>query len=148
MHRNSNCSSFLAFGCFLLSAISANAGDPPIQGDLVELQGDWKVKLDDEVTILLEIQNNHTTSSGTLPGGQKVRLRYDIRLDERTSPRSWDWVGPIGPDGRKIDDQFAIYKLDGDTLTLCVAPSTRPTEFKAGKNGIPALKVYHRVVKP
>ncbi len=138
---------FLGFGCLLLMALPADAGDPPIRGDLAKLQGDWTVKLSDDVMILLEIRGKHTTSSGTLPGGQKVRLKYDLRLDEQANPKAWDWVGPVGPDGRKIDDQFAIYKLDGDTLTLCVAPSTRPTEFKAGKNGIPALKVYHRVVK-
>jgi len=50
-------------------------------------------------------------------------------LDTATSPRSLDVVMDTGPDANKL--LKAIYKLEGDMLTVCFDPraSARPADF-------------------
>src|SRR4051794_14577878 len=92
-----------------------------IQGDLAKIQGTWKAMTgpQKDIPVVMEIQGRRAVSTLTTPDGQTITMRCQIRLDEKASPKSWDWVEVIAPDSRKSPDQLAIYKLEVDTLTIC-----------------------------
>ena len=46
---------------------------------------------------------------------------------------------------KKTVPGLAIYKLDRDTLTMCVGHRKRPTEFKTGPKSETVLAVLKRV---
>src|SRR5205823_14159716 len=76
----------------------------------------------------------------------KESRQVQLRLAPGKSPKELDWTVLDGPD--KGEGRQGVYKLDGDTLTICVAEpggdgADRPKEFKAGK-GL-ALLVLERV---
>lgn len=68
-----------------------------------------------------------------------------ITLDIKAIPKSIDVV----PDGAQVQDKLVrgIYKLDGDTLTICMAEpgQPRPKEFKASKETHNTLMTLRRV---
>jgi uncharacterized protein (TIGR03067 family) len=85
-----------------------------------------------------------TTHNPTVPDPiSLIRASARIRLDPTTSPARMDlalkWMG-------KGDKRLAIYKVDGDTLTICWG-KTRPTKFKADDRdgGGSCLAVFKRI---
>jgi uncharacterized protein (TIGR03067 family) len=89
--------------------------DDPAKADLAKLQGEWTVKS-------IEI------AGMPLPGGAPGKLVIEgakfgglggnmtIKLDPTKTPKEIDLV--LGADGRKW---MGLYKLDGESLTLCLA---------------------------
>jgi uncharacterized protein (TIGR03067 family) len=66
-----------------------------------------------------------------------------IVLDPTQSPKTIDRISE--PGGRKVVVR-GIYKLEGDTLTVAVAPAgeARPKSFEAPKGSTTILSVYKR----
>src|SRR5262249_17342274 len=68
----------------------------------------------------------------TMTNGAKEQT-MTIKLDPSQSPKAidMDFVGPLGKQNRRL----GIYKLEGDTLTICwvVQAIERPTEFKTSE---------------
>jgi len=67
-----------------------------------------------------------------------------LKLDEAQNPRTMDATRTEGFEAGKVVK--AIYKLEGDTLLLCVAPERgeRPTELVAKEGSGWVLITYQR----
>ncbi len=121
--------------------------------DLKQFQGTWTLesleangkKIDGEIMkkagqqINLVVKGDQVTlkvSRGDLTG--------TIKLDPSKSPKAYEVKG-AGPEGIAYDS-FGIYKIDGDTLTVCYAAAAkdRPSEFKADAGSDVALQVWKR----
>jgi uncharacterized protein (TIGR03067 family) len=62
--------------------------------------------------------------------GRHVLARYRVRINP-ASPPSLDLIA-YGPDEGTA---LAIYRLDGDHLTICSDPNVRPTTFDVKQHG-------------
>ena len=119
----------------VVGAAQPPTGDPA-KADLAKLQGEWQVKSVEVAEMPLPGVKPGTM---TFDGAKFVGLgggNVTIKLDPTKTPKEIDLVR--GPDGRKW---MGIYKLDGDSLTLCMAmveqgkldEQKRPTDFDKKK---------------
>ena len=122
------------------------------QQELAKLQGEWLMesremrgqKTRDEIVkqFTLTIQGNQWIVNSTDP--QASLARTTIQVDPTNNPKSID----LTMEGKEV--ALGIYKLEGDTLTLCRNTATgdveRPTEFKTSADG-GMLIVWKRVKK-
>lgn len=107
-----------------------------VEKELKQLQGKWKVDS-------IEVNGKNlvppawmTMSTVTIDGtrwtvGPGKIDEFTFKIDPTKSPKTWDRVRQ-GEGGAEVIDP-CIYKLDGDTLTICGRPMGRK-----GKN--PAVK--------
>jgi uncharacterized protein (TIGR03067 family) len=118
---------------------------PVVKPDRVLLQGTWTIKT-------LEIEGQ------SFPGGSSIRLsgntfvtrsmgaEYEgtFNLDETASPKTIDMTFTKGPE--KGNTALGIYKLEGDTWTICltVTAKERPTKFATKKGSGLALEELTR----
>jgi uncharacterized protein (TIGR03067 family) len=71
-------------------------------------------------------------------------VEVSLTIDPAKSPKQIDMRGT--PPGQKPQTASGIYKLEGDTLTICYDPSgkNRPTEFKAQPGPNQVQEAYRR----
>lgn len=70
---------------------------------------------------------------------------FTIALDPEKDPRAFDLTGRDGPNVGRVFK--GIYKLSGDTLTMCrgvTAETERPVEFATGAETGHSLVVWRR----
>src|SRR5207302_3868639 len=136
------------------SAAPPSTPTAPAQSDRDRLQGTWALaKVGDRDATPEEKQ----ASLGELTfGGDRLIDTFSsggvrevpFRLDEKPNPKHLDWNVPAtrqNPDGFR---RAWIYKLDGDTLTLCgkvseTADDERPGEFKSA---VKTKQIFIRVL--
>ena len=132
----------------LASPAARAADDAKPTGDLAKLQGRWAGKIGPEKDrpLVLVIDGPKATATFTRDDGTEVALKGDLKVDDTTSPRHLDWTGFTGPNGNVVEDNLAIYELDGDTLRLCSGGpgNERPNKFEEGTDGPPHLIVLKR----
>ncbi|MDB5350809.1 MAG: hypothetical protein JWN86_2056 [Planctomycetota bacterium] len=134
------------------TAFASLADDPARtvapKGDLAKLQGKWTGKYgkDKEIPVVLEIKDKAGVATLTMDGQDRT-FKGEIKLDEEKTPRQWTWTKVKGLDGEDAEDVLSIYKLDGDTLTICtgVSGGDRPSSFEAGTDGTSSLVVLKKV---
>jgi uncharacterized protein (TIGR03067 family) len=141
--------SITAFGW--ISAL-ADTEAIPADTDLGRLQGRWTARAGArrEVRVVLIIQSRRVDATIITPQGVRFQVQGEMRLDEKTSPRSLDWVNFTGADQQEFPQIPAIYKLDRDTFTLCNGGmnGTRPKEFKPGDGALADVVVFERDRSP
>jgi uncharacterized protein (TIGR03067 family) len=117
--------------------------------DLSRLQGRWSAKagVRRELQVELEVIGQDVKVAITTPQGLNIKVRGGLRLNESTSPRSLDWVRLYGPDEQPLPEIAAIYKVDGETFTVCNGGflGARPREFKAGDGALADVVVFKRL---
>ena len=101
---------------------------------------------DKNIPIVVEFKDNVANILVTAQEGD-LKIKGEIKLDQTKTPKEWDWTKFETPDGRDVKDNLAIYKLDGDKLTMCSGGpgNPRPTEFKDGDGGEPSVIEFTRV---
>jgi len=81
--------------------------------------------------------------------GDRVMVRpREFRFDPTVKPATLDTKVTISKDGEKTFS-FAIYKIDGDQLTICktMPGKDRPTEFETAPGSPNYIMIFRRVKK-
>ena len=142
-----SCLCFLTLAFTAASLLAAPAPDKkdPTKEDQEKIQGTWKVesgefggaKNPDE---LLKIQLVFSGEKIVSKSGDAEKKKGTFQLDATPKIKTIDF---------RTDDQLVhgIYKLDGDTLTICLDESgeARPAEFVSKAGSKVALVVLKRV---
>jgi len=118
-------------------------------GDLNRLQGRWTAKAGarHEIHVVIEIKGQGVSAAIKTPQGLDFQVQGELKIDETTSPRSLDWKKLTGPDQQPLPEIAAVYKIDGDTFTVCNGGfhGARPKEFKPGEGVLADVVVFHRL---
>jgi uncharacterized protein (TIGR03067 family) len=138
---------------FLLVSTGLGAGDDK-KSDTDKLQGEWTV-VSMELRGRVMGEEQRKDSQLIVNGNEwllrskkdnKMYLKFSFTVDQAKSPKEVDFK-IINPKGKE-ENLKGIYKLDGDTLTLCkrnIDNEDRPKEFKAGDSTL--LAVFKRAAK-
>jgi uncharacterized protein (TIGR03067 family) len=140
MHR-------ISFALIVAVTTTAFAQDDK-KDDLAKIQGKWEAKVGPNKDIPLTIEFKDKSAKIFLSfNGEDREMKGEFKLDETKSPKEWTWTKFENPQGNAVEDNLAIYKLDGDKLTICSGGpgNERPKEFKAGDDGAPNLVELTRV---
>jgi uncharacterized protein (TIGR03067 family) len=146
---------FLIFAALLastsLSWHTTLAGNPePIaaNSDLGRLQGRWTARAGarKEMRVVLTIQGRQVDVAISTPRGIRMQAQGVVKLDETPSPRQVDWINFTSADQQEFPPIPGIYKLDGDTFTVCNGGmnGSRPKEFKPGDGVLSEVVVFQR----
>jgi uncharacterized protein (TIGR03067 family) len=138
-------------GVCLAASLSSLAQQPreKVASDQEKLQGKWRVvsfeadgkKEDEQVGMIWTFDRDklHVGDEGP----------FSYRLQPSKTPKQIDATGPSPEKGFPPLGLVGIYKIEGDTLTLCYFPlrkdARRPTKFKTGEDYRAALVVLRRI---
>jgi uncharacterized protein (TIGR03067 family) len=135
----------------VLLGLNVHAADEAVSrdGDLNRLQGRWTAEAGTrhEIHVMIEIKGRGVCAAIKTPQGLDFHVQGELKLDETTSPRSLDWKKLIGPDRQPLPEIAAVYKIDGNTFTVCNGGflGARPKEFKPGEGALADVVVFHRL---
>jgi uncharacterized protein (TIGR03067 family) len=126
----------------------------PNDSDRARLQGAWtstSSRDDTKLEVLMEVDGDKVTITAGPAGAaldEKRKVRGDYKLDDKANPKTWDFINGKIEHGTDPPDNKAIYKLEGDTLTITMSSNgtDRPTKFIDPKEG-PGTLVLTRVKK-
>jgi uncharacterized protein (TIGR03067 family) len=137
------------FLVFALGYGVCSYGAEAVEGDLARLQGNWVAKAGTRrnITVALAVEGRKARVVITMPQGLKMQAQGELRLNERTEPRSLDWVGFSGPDSQDLPDLPAIYRIEGETFRVCNGGfhNPRPSAFRPGEGLLRDVHVFERV---
>jgi uncharacterized protein (TIGR03067 family) len=146
---------WLIGGVFTGSAIPAVlAGDDPVKDELKRHQGTWITTSSifngqpAAPELVRAIRRIVTDDHVVWERDGKRFAGTTIALDPKKEPKTIDVIPDGGPNrGEPI---LGIYKLMGDTLTICMAgpAQPRPKDFKAEKGSGCSLRTFERVDVP
>ncbi len=134
--------------CLLaFAAQPAPAEDP--KGDLALLQGTWTCKIgpDRSLDATLTLKGTAAEMVINRPGDDDFKIKGELKLDEKASPKTIDWVKFVMSSGDDLPDSKAIYKFEGDSWIVCSGGpgGDRPAAFKDSEDGPPMLSTWTRV---
>ena len=119
----------LAAAIVIGSGLRAEDKKADLSGDLKKLQGTWVSTPDNAQESRWVFEGNKST---TTAGGREYVC--EVKVDPKATPHpTIDFMVIEGEDDAEGKTSLGIYKLEGDTLTLCVTlpdVGSRPTEFK------------------
>ena len=127
----------------ILPAQLDDADDP-----LGPLQGTWLTETGPtgDVRIRLEVDGERFEETVETSPRSTFTFRGTVRVDGEGDEGRLDWIDVRGPGDERRDDAPALFRLDGETLTICSAApgGDRPEGFEAGRGRYPSLRTYRR----
>jgi uncharacterized protein (TIGR03067 family) len=131
--------------------LAAGETSDPSKEDLQRMQGDWAAEAmvrdgqrlpDEDVQAYFRTVKGDTYSVFRFT---KAAGKGTMKVDATKTPKAIDFT----PDGGKTPPIAAIYALDGDTLTICLAQpgKPRPTKLAAEADSGNTLWVWKREKK-
>lgn len=144
---------------YLLIGILARAADAPSPDKDASLQGTWKLEsgeynssplpaeLIKHWQTVITVKGNVWTTESTNKDGKRESDDSAIKLDIKAMPKQLDLTETKPDPGKEPEIELAIYKIEGDILTICIARGNdkeRPKEFKSGDKRV-MVRVYRRV---
>lgn len=135
----------------VLVGLDVHAADKTAPGDedLGRLQGRWTAMAGarQEIRVVLEVKGQGVTVAITTPQGLDFQAEGELKLDQKTTPRSLNWCNFVGPGQQPLPEIAAVYKVEGDTFTVCNGGfhGSRPREFKPGDSPLADLVVFRRL---
>ena len=122
----------LLAGALAVCVLAAGETSDPSKEDLARMQGDWAAE-------------SMVRDGQRLPDEDVQAYFRTMKLDATKTPKAIDFT----PDGGKAPPIAGIYALDGDTLTICLAPpgKPRPTKLAAEADSGNTLWVWKREKK-
>jgi uncharacterized protein (TIGR03067 family) len=140
---------FFILAVFLGIAATTAAEAIPSGTDTGRLQGLWRAQAGPrhDIRVDLEVKGRCVNVFIASPQGFDFQAQGEMKLDETTSPRSLDWVNFSGPDQQRYPQIPSVYKIEGDTFTVCTGGfhGSRPSEFKPGDGVLTDVVVFHRL---
>jgi uncharacterized protein (TIGR03067 family) len=146
-------SSILILGATLVP-VAAEEPSKEVKAELELLKGSWVLvsreldgRKDDEKDVKLiygelDIKGDRFTYKSL---GDKVARQGRFKIDPTANPKKLEWTPASGETKDKI---LAIYKLEGDRLTICAGtPEKRPEAFTTKRGDRQVLVVYERQKK-
>jgi uncharacterized protein (TIGR03067 family) len=137
--------------CLITAAIGLslclldNAASQENKTDSDRIQGSWKivkVNVEGKPPPAEFVEKGKFVFKGTnvsIYQGEAVTEEAIFALDSTKKPPTIDLTATAGPEKGKVIQQ-GIYRIEGDTLTLCIG-GKRPSEFKSlGDVGVLQLK--------
>lgn len=143
------------FNAFVATLVLGASGlqDDPVEVDKSRLQGSWvcvKVEIDGEAHDhggLAEMKQVFEKDTLRFYRGGKHVGDVSFTIDPTTTPKAMDWTYD-SPERLKGKTRRGIYRLDGDSLTICFNISAdrkeRPSRFETGSESGLFLHIYKR----
>ena len=109
------------------------------KGDVAALQGKWKALIgpNKDQSLVVTFKESKAEAKHTGENANEFEVKGEYTINESASPKTIDFVKLKGENGDEIGDNLGIYKIEGESLTICAGGpgGPRPTEFKAGDGG-------------
>ena len=120
--------------------VKCTTADEAPKGDAAKLAGSWEAKIGEnkDRTIVVEFKDKAAIARISGGDGNAATFKGEFAINEAATPRTIDFTKFKGEDGNEIGgDNLGIYKIEGDTLTICVGGhgNPRPSEFKGESGG-------------
>ncbi len=99
-----------------------------------------------EIQVALNFEGRRVDVDIKTPQGIRLQAHGEVKVDESSSPRKLDWINFSSPDDQEFPQIPGIYKIDGDTFTVCTGGmnGSRPREFKPGDGVLSEVVVFQR----
>lgn len=126
----------LWLGIVLISALAQSGNDAKSKADLAAMQGTWvmhALEINGKAVSEKNFQNTLLIVKGTeyrTKVKEKLLPGFRLQLDARKNPRHMDMIQAMPGEAEKTIK--GIYKLEGDTLTICrglTSDQDRPNQF-------------------
>jgi uncharacterized protein (TIGR03067 family) len=125
----------------LLLATAAIADDKPARPgakpDALGIRGNWEIESWQEggvdAAVVAGMRFRITADKLIVQKDKQDAMAMQYTLDESKTPKAMDTTHELDP-GKPIE-QLAVYSLEGDKLTICLAPAgaARPTKLTSDK---------------